>query len=371
MKKILFLVSSMHGGGAERVAALLCNHWVIQGYEVVLMPTFSGRGDCVYPLDERVRLDYLADHVGCLSRSFINKIRRLFVLRRVIRKNLPDIIISFMTHVNVAAIVATWGLRIPVIVSERTYPPAMPLGIFLEMLRKWAYPRANAVVVQTEQTLEWLTLCCPKAQGYVIHNPVVLPLPETQPIVEPASIVKQNSNVILAVGRLGIEKGFDLLLQAFQTLVARFPGWKLVILGEGSERKNLGQQCEKLGLNSCVHIPGRVGNLSDWYARADIYVMSSRFEGFPNSLIEALAHGLPAVSFDCRSGPREIIRHEVDGLLVSPVSGAQGLSESLSVLMSDEKLRHRMAKSAIDVQKRFAIDLISLRWLKCADSTAN
>lgn len=362
MKKILFLVSSMQGGGAERVAAILCNHWVDQGNEVTLMPTFSGRGECLYSLNERVRLDYLADRVGSCSQSLYNKMRRFMVLRGVIRDISPDVIVSFLPHVNVAAVLAAYGLRVPVIVSERTFPPAMPLGRGLEKLRQFTYPRASYVVVQTQRSLTWLQDLCPKARGRVIPNPVAYPLPGGEPFREPSAVIDETRRVMLAVGRLGEEKGFDKLISAFGFLTRRYPEWDLVILGEGPERTFLEKQRNDLDLSERVHLPGRVGNMGDWYVRADFYVMSSRFEGFPNTLIEAMAYGLPAVSFDCETGPADIIREGVDGLLVPPAAGAEGLARAMEIMLRDAQTRQRMGNAAVSVRERFSPEQVMSDW---------
>jgi glycosyltransferase involved in cell wall biosynthesis len=363
MSRILFLVSSMQGGGAERVAALLSNHWAEQGHQVTLMPTFSGRGECLYPLHERVCLDYLADRVKSKSRSPLNKVRRMMMLRRTIRELDPDTIISFLPHVNVAAIISAWGFKIPVVISERIHPPAMPVGRVLERLRQWVYPQASTVVVQTRQTLEWLSIGCPGARGQVIPNPVVYPLPSSQPEVQPASVMDSERRYVLAVGRLDRQKGFDLLLTAFHQFSARgHENWDLIILGEGPERGVLEEQCARFHIAARVHMPGRVGNVADWYNQADLFVMSSRFEGFPNTLVEAMAHGLPAVSFDCNAGPRDIIRDGVDGYLVPPEAGAPGLAQSMERLVTNEGKREQMAKAAMDVRERFSMERIASEW---------
>ncbi|MEX0383601.1 glycosyltransferase family 4 protein [Spiribacter pallidus] len=362
MSRILFLVSSMQGGGAERVAALLCNHWVAEGHRVTLMPTFSGRGECLYPLDERVRLDFLADRVGSRRRSMLNKLRRFKALRRAIREIQPEVIVSFLTDVNVAAVLAAWGLKVPVVVSERTYPRALPLRRALEALRRWVYPKATNVVVQTERGRSWLEKCCPRAQGQVIPNPVFYPLPAGEPRLEPSRIIPPPAKVTLAVGRLGEEKGFANLIQAFSELAGDRPDWHLVILGEGEERRRLEAQRDGLGLAKRVHLPGRAGNPGDWYALADVYVMSSRFEGFPNTLIEAMAHGVAVVSFDCATGPAEIIREGVDGYLVPPEQGAEGLSRGVAALMDDELTRKAMGHAATDVRERFSSERVMAAW---------
>lgn len=361
-KRILFLVSSMQSGGAERVAALLSNRWAEQGHEVTLMPTFSGRGECFYPLDERIKLDYLADHVGNPHNSIFNKLYRMIALRRAIVKLSPHVIVSFLPHVNVAAIMASRGLGVPVVISERTYPPAMPLGTTLKYLRKQTYPWAAAVVMQTDQALDWLTQCCPKAVGRIIANPVVYPLPRGEPELDPVVLVGATRKIVLAVGRLGEEKGFASLMSAFSTLAMRYPDWDLVILGEGPERDSLERQCKKLGLTERIFLPGRVGNLSDWYKRAELYVLSSRFEGFPNALAEAMAHGLPSVSFDCKAGPRDIIREGIDGFLVPPSDGAQGMSHAIEALMRNDSLRQDMAEAAKAVRVRFSMEQIASAW---------
>ena len=326
------------------------------------MPTFAGRGGCQYPLDERVKVDFLADRVASQSASPVNKVRRLVALRRALRELAPDVILSFLPHVNVAAVISALGLGIPVVVSERIYPPAMPLGPVLERLRRWTYPRAHGVVVQTEQAREWLNRTCPQARGHVIANPVVYPLPTGEPVVPPDRVTSWARRMVLAVGRLSDQKQFDVLMAAFAELAPGYPQWDLVILGEGEERDRLERERERLGLGGRARMPGRVGNLSDWYNRADLFVMSSRFEGFPNTLIEAMAHGLPAVSFDCRAGPRDIIRDGTDGLLVSPEGGAPGLARAMETLMRDEPRRQEMAGAAVAVRERFSMERIAAQW---------
>jgi len=352
----------MEGGGAERVAALLCNHWASEGHHVTLMPTFSGRGGCSYPLETRVHVEYLADRVGSVSRSMINKVRRWVALRRAMRDIGPDVVVSFLPHVNVAAVLCGRGLPLRVVVSERTYPPAMPLRWEWEVLRKFTYSRAAGVVVQTEKALAWLACRCPGARGRVIPNPVVFPLPTGDPVVSPTSVIPGARRVVLAAGRLGEEKGFDALIAAFHMLANQYPEWDLVILGEGPEREGLVQLRDRMRLGDRVYLPGRVGNPGDWYARADFYVLSSRFEGFPNTLVEAMAHGLPAVSFDCETGPADIIREGIDGYLVQPNEGAEGLVQGMSAMMADDDMRERMGAVAVSVRERFSPERVMAEW---------
>lgn len=361
MSKILFLVSSMQGGGAERVASLLCNEWVKNGHSVTLMPTFSGKGICLYPLDEKVKLIFLADLVGTVKRSLLNKFRRVLTLRGFIKRYSPDVIVSFLPDVNIAAVVANVGLGHRVIVSERTYPPARPLGLVLEVVRRWAYGQAAGVVMQTNQGRDWLYEYCPRATCYVIPNPVTYPLPCAQPVLSPSEVVNPGKKLVLGVGRLSEEKGFMSLLASYSMLADRNKDWDLVLLGEGAERSALECRIKESGLENRVHMPGRVGNLAEWYGRADLYVMSSYREGFPNSLLEAMACGLPVVSFDCKTGPREIISPDENGMLVKSSSISE-LSEAMHALMRNDGLREKLGRSAICVRDRFSMQNIAADW---------
>ena len=360
--RILFLVSDMAAGGAERVAALLCNHWVANGYDVILMPTYSGKGDCVFPLDPRVKLDFLADRVRSTGRSPLNAVRRLFALRRVMRETNPDVILSFLTTVNIAALVASVGLPTPVVISERTYPPKQVLSNGWAWLRRRLYRHADCVVAQTAATAAWIQENCPGSRTVVIPNPVEWPLQSEQPLVSPDAFVDRDRRLVLAAGRLIALKGFDDLIAAFAMLAPAFPEWDLAIVGEGPGRRRLETLREGAGLSKRVFLPGRVGNLGDWYNRADICTLTSHYEGFPNVIMEALAGGLPVVSMDCPVGPREIVRHGVDGFLVPEGARPQGLAQALEKLMTDSDLRKRFGGNATQARARFSSEKIGALW---------
>lgn len=362
-KRILLMVSSMAAGGAERVAANLVNAWASQGHEVTLLVTFSGRGDCVYTLANRVELRYLADEARRTGHGAWAYLSRFIALRRFIREQRADVVVSFLTNVNVAALMATLGTRMPTIVCERTYPPLLPVGSLWGRLRRWTYPLAKRVVMQSSEGLRWLEQEIPGARGVVMPNPILYPLPANAPQRAPESVMAPKRKMLLAVGRMSEEKGFDRLIQAFSSLVKRHTQWDLVILGEGPLHSALTSQVQSLGLESQVLMPGRVGNVGVWYERADLYVMSSRVEGFPNTLGEAMAHGCAAVSFDCDTGPRDLIRHDVDGLLVPP-GDVLALARALGLLMRDDTLRHNMATRASEVRERYSMPRVLALWDK-------
>lgn len=352
----------MQGGGAERVAALLCNQWVEAGYQVTLMPTFSGKGVCSYPLHRAIHLDYLADHIKSSRKTPWSMFQRLWILRNYIKTKHIDVVVSFLTHVNVAAILATRGLSTPIIVSERTHPPAMPLGLVWRVARKLTYRKANCVIAQTQKTASWLQKHCCGSKLRVIPNPVIFPLPRNEPIRNPLSYFPDNQHLIIAVGRLDQYKNFGQIIAAFSPLSHQHPNWHLVICGEGDQRESLALQREQLGLLERVHLLGHVGNLGDWYHRADCYVMTSKFEGFPNTLLEAMSYRLPPISLDCNTGPRDIIKTGKNGFLLPINASITELSHALETLITNKTLRLQMGNEASKVCVDFSMQKIATLW---------
>jgi glycosyltransferase involved in cell wall biosynthesis len=212
-----------------------------------------------------------------------------------------------------------------------------------------------------KESLAWLNKYIPQAHGVVIPNAVNIPLVRNSPYINPLEYISKNKKLLLAVGRLDQQKQFNILIDNFFKLHNDYKDWNLYILGEGQERDSLLYQIRKLNLANRVFLMGKVGNISDWYLRADLFVMTSRFEGFPNSLIESMAHGCPAVSFDCDTGPRDIIRQNIDGFLI-PNGNTKELVRALKLLMSDKKLRRQMSKRAEEVRERYSNEKILPMW---------
>lgn len=363
--RILLFIHSLHGGGAERVAADLSAHWAGMGREVMVVTQASAEGD-VYTLHPQVRREVLhtAGEGGGL-RGIWSNVQRVRALRRVVKAFRPDIVLAMMTTASVLSVLACAGLPCRVIATEHTHPPSQTLSGFWQRLRRLTYPRAARVVALTRGTADWLAQHVPGSRLAVIPNPVHFPLPRAEPILTPVS--GHGRKRLLAVGRLHADKGFDLLIQAYAPLAASHPDWDLVILGEGDERPALEAQVRAAGLASRIFMPGRAGNVGDWYESADLYVLTSRFEGLSNTLLESMASGLAAVSFDCDTGPREIVREGVDGVLVRPNGDVSALCKALDAVMKNDTDRRRMAQAATDVRDRFSAERVLQKWQELFD----
>jgi glycosyltransferase involved in cell wall biosynthesis len=361
--RLAVLIHSMHGGGAERVTSHLANAWAQRGWEVTII-TFAASQPDFYPIHgavKRIALNLASDSENLL-RGISANLRRTSRLRSVLRDTRPDVLIAMMTTAAVTSILATRGLGCRVLVSERIHPKMMPLSWPWSTLRRVTYPLAQQVVMLSKQGLRWLETHIPGASGVVIPNPIPFPLAVSQPVIMPDSICAPLRKILLAAGRLDKQKGFSSLLEAFAELQPDCPHWDLVILGEGPERPALEAHAAALGVAARVRFPGLVGNIGDWYTRADLYVMSSKFEGFPNSLAEAMAHGCAAVSYDCDTGPSDIIEHEQSGLLVAPVGDVKALRQALNRMMSNDDERQLMATRALRVRQQFSMERVLGMW---------
>lgn len=364
-KKWLIFIYSMSSGGAERVTANLANYWARKGWDITVV-TLASRDLDFYPLHptvKRVALELAGDSKNALV-GLKQNLHRVLALRQVLRQIQPDIALGMMTGANVLLALAALGLsNLHTIGAERTYPPQVPLGYLWETLRCYTYRLLNAVTVLTSESEDWIKSNTYAQKVSMIPNAVVYPLLAQEPRVNSDNTERKR---LLAVGRLSEEKRFNYLIETFANLAASYPHWDLVILGEGALRSDLEQQIRKLSLEKRIFLMGRVGNVGEWYESADLYVMSSRFEGFPNTLIEAMSYGLPAISFDCDTGPRDIIRHEIDGLLV-PAGNIVALTAALDKLMGDKTLRLKLAERAIEVRERFSIEKITQLWEQLFD----
>ena len=365
---VTLVIAHLGLGGAERVLAHMADYWAQNGRRVTLMTLDHGNDPPFYALGPSVaRVDFGWSRVW---RAGIPKLRMpcaLLALRSALHRTRPDIIISFLNTTNVSVLMASYGLGVPVIVSERNDPRHDTVSTYWERRRRWLYRSADALVVQTQAALDYFAPPV-RRRGCVIPNPVRLPEGVRGGALK--NMPCRTRREIVAVGRLVEQKGFDLLLSAFSLVAAANPAWSLTIWGEGAERPGLEAMVHRLGLGERVRFPGTTRDIFEQLPEADLFVLSSRYEGFPNALCEAMACGLPVVSFDCPSGPREIIRDGIDGILVPP-ENPRALADAMQRLMEDEDLRLRLAGSAARIVERFSPERIFGMWedllLKCVN----
>jgi len=357
--RLTLIIPSLERGGAERVMSILASCWAGQGREVTLLTLKHGI-KAAYEVDSRVRLRNLglpAEPAGNVLLAAFRQARRVSVLRRAIRESNPDLVISFMERTNVLTLIATRDLGVPVIISERVDPRLYEIGRLWQSLRQLTYPWASVLVCQSNVSLAWFEQKI-RVRGCVIPNPVPLP---GQRASSGSLIEKKPPYTIVAMGRLVEQKGFDLLLDAFGQLAAEHRDWSLIIMGDGPLRDQLVSRANALKIESRVHFAGTVADPFPILRRASLFVLSSRFDGFPNALCEAMACGVAAISFDCPSGPADIIRHGVDGILVPP-GDVGALAAAIDHLIKDPHERARLASRAPEVSTRFSVEKVLLSW---------
>jgi GalNAc-alpha-(1->4)-GalNAc-alpha-(1->3)-diNAcBac-PP-undecaprenol alpha-1,4-N-acetyl-D-galactosaminyltransferase len=360
--RVTCVISSLAAGGAERVLVSLAADWTQAGRAVTVV-TLSDRTSDFYSLSAgvgRVALGMLRATRHPADALLATGIRAL-ALRRAVRRSRPDIVLAFGDQTNVLTLLATIGGAVPVVVAERSSAEHQRLGWPWEPLRRGLYPRAAAVVVQTEGAAAYL-------RGWGL-SPTVIPNAVAHPVLTPARF-GGRAPVVLAIGRMTGEKGFDVLLRAFARTRDEHPEWTLRIVGDGPLRGELEALRSSLDLSSeLVQLPGRLADIGVEYSRASIFVLSSRYEGFPNVLCEAMAHGCAVLATRSPHGATDIVRSGVDGVLV-PVDDVEAMANGLRRLMHDAPTREALGAAAAMLPTRLAPERIGRRWLQLLDESA-
>lgn len=346
-------ISSLTAGGAERVMTTLANAWTDRGHEVSLFTTHDAGREPHFPLAAGIR----RSSVDPGSKGPLKQLAIIRALGAALRASRPDVVVSFLNYTNVLTLAASRGQDYPVVVSERLDPRVVDIGPAWSMLRRVSYRRATRLIAQTTTAARLYENLTP-GRVRVIPNPVQMP--PAGPLVQGAPPATAGGTII-AIGRLHPQKGFDLALRALALLDRRYAAWRLVVLGEGPARKELESLRDQLGLGDRVLFPGLAPDPWPWLSQAQVFLMSSRSEGFPNALCEAMAAGLPVISTDCPSGPAEIITPEVDGLLV-PAGDPGAIATALERLLSSPELRASLAAAAPAVAQRYSLESVLAAW---------
>lgn len=347
--KIFFIIKGLnYSGGTERVTAILSKALVDRGHEVQIA-SIVGEGEApFFPFDPAVKRHYLSppkDRNMALYRDF----RRITLLKELFAEENPDIIIIVDAGRSFVNIPATRGFTT---ITWEHFNVNTNWHLMHTFSRRVAVKYSDMIVTLTQGDAEAYRRKFGAQKVTSIPNPVTVDVSEKSPLLEKR---------VLAVGRIVDQKGFDLLVQAWHIAQPKAPDWKLRIVGAGKLQKDLEKLIKSLGVSKSVEILPPTKDVLAQYKQASIFALSSRHEGLPLVLIEAMAMGLPAVSFDCETGPRDIIIAGKTGILVPPLD-IDKMADGLVSLMTDEEKRMAYSKHAIEASAKFGIEAIVDQW---------
>jgi GalNAc-alpha-(1->4)-GalNAc-alpha-(1->3)-diNAcBac-PP-undecaprenol alpha-1,4-N-acetyl-D-galactosaminyltransferase len=365
--RITIVIPTLKIGGAERMAVHWANHWTAMGREVTIVTLDFEGCRPRFALDARVTAvearqlwwrprripEVFESLMGCCTTAGAEDIRNdlplLLRIRESVLSTRPDAVIGFSHLTSTRTAAALWGSGVAMFATEHANPRTAIPKEFIAGGQDVYRLGAATVVALTQADLDFL-IDQGAAQGEVIFNPA-MPSPA---LAGPAS-----SRTIIGLGRLEPVKGFDILIDAFSRLAPVHPSWRLRICGDGREQAALREMASRS--NAAIELAGATSDPYGELAGAAIFALPSRSESFPVALLEAMACGLPVVASDCSAGVREIVRPDVDGVLVEPRC-ASALAEALDTLMRDDGERVRLGARTPEVMSRFPLAEASARW---------
>ena len=340
------------GGGAERVvAALAAEMSKVRGYEIHIV-VYTRDEERDYPVDGQVIWHAMDGQRSKLLGRIAEKIR---FLRRYIRDIEPDRVISLGGPAIITLLtVAMIGSSVPLILSERNDPRRYPKERYLRVLLRWVYKRCDGLVFQTREAMEFFPLSVRK-KSVVIGNPLTGALPERYE-------GKREKRIVTAC-RLNTQKNLPLLVDAFSDLAEEFPEYTLDIYGEGPERERLTEKIKDKGLSKRIILRGFSDHIYEDIPKAALFVLPSDYEGISNSMLEAIALGVPTVCTDCPvGGARETIAHGVNGLLV-PVGDRAALADAMRRILCDEAFAENLSREGVKLRERLSVAAVTQEWL--------
>ena len=348
--KLTLFISSLYGGGAERVTCSLASYLAQQGHEVEIL-TMSETKES-YDLDGRVKTQTLLS-LNNRKNKIWNTLIRFPRLWRYLIKTKTDAYVVMLPKTTIMLLMFRWMTKAKIIAAERVDPAAYSEKI-AKSLKKYAR-RADGFVFQTEDARKWYGPSVERIKTEVIPN-----------AINPAFIREpykgEKRKVIAGAGRLSKQKNFEMLIKAFSKICDQFPDYCLVIYGEGEERQSLENLITSLGLTDRIRLPGNIQNIAEEMEKNSVFVLSSDFEGMPNALMEAMALGLPCISTDCPcGGPRYLIHNGENGILV-PVGAEAELARKMEDLLSDDDLYVKLSNCARLIVGRLNPSTIYGRW---------
>ena len=347
---IAFVTSGLGAGGAEQVIAQLAEDALAHGHRVDVIAFDAPDARVYHRFPAGVHLVRLGKGSGLAG-----TISRILALRRHLVGTRPQLVVSFLTKINLVAALAVLGTEARLVCAERNNPERQGAQPLWNRLLTRAYLRADAIVCQTDAVRR-----CFAAS---LHNRLVT-IPNPVPVPQ-ASTTANDLPVVCAVGRLTRQKGFDRLIAAFAAIAHKVPQWRLEIWGEGQERRALEQQIAESRMEGRIVLRGLSETPRGWIAEAGIFVLASRYEGFPNALAEAMAAGIPVIATSCDFGPGEMIEQGRSGVLVDCREGEPdeaGLAAALVGLIGDPALRESLGSGAARAMQRYRAEQVLASW---------
>lgn len=354
---ISFFIGSMKSGGAERVIQLLANHFAQSDYKVEIALLLSGEVDYQqFPLDKRISIVDLSEKKASYKGNAINWFKSV---RKYVKMNKPDCIVSFVGRINALVLTATIGLGIPTVVSERSDPMQDGRGYFMRKYCDTLYHRASAIVFQTKYQQSCFSGNL-RNKSYIVPNPVSVTVFDN---------VIANPLEISTAGRLYESKNHALLIDAMKIVVGKYPEVQCYIYGEGNQRKNLEQKIENQNLCGNVHLPGNKTDIYRWISKSSVFVMTSEYEGMPNALVEAMMLGKACISTDY-PGADEVVKNGMNGLIVQR-GDCKKLASAIIKLLDSKKERERLSNNAKETAELYKIDQVVEKWQKLIEKIVN
>lgn len=336
-KHILFISRGMSYGGSGRNISVFSKGLIDEGYPVSLLILRDYPTE--YEIDPRVHVVRIHLKSEKIKIGFLDVITKWFpAIKRCIGELRPDLVIPFGVDVCILAILGN-GKRSRVCATVRSDPRHEPKNGLFRMIRDVVYRRADYIWVQNTQQIQRMNRSISKSKYIVVPNPVGAEWKERK--YSYADTIEHFVNL----GRLCEGKNQKTLIDAFGILCKKYPHITLDIYGEGELRERLQKQIEQLQLKDRVFLRGRTEEVPAVLAKADAYVLSSNLEGMPNGLMEAMALGMPCISTDCNTGPRDFITDRENGLLV-PCNDAAMLAEAMETYIRDPELAKRLGRRA-------------------------
>lgn len=366
--KILFVWRKMDqvAGGVERMITALMNDMCQRGHDVSLLTWDQKDANSYYHMDNAITWYCLDMGDPMKKASWGARIKRAPKVRNIINKIRPDVIMCFESGVFISMRLFLMGKNIPIIAAERNAPSRLD---FSDVRKKKKIFRilmlANKITVQFDRYRKEYPKHL-RSRITAIHNPVK---PATC-FASPGSN-KLKKKILLTVTRLAYQKNNDVLIESFASLSPNFPDWELIIAGTGDDEEHIKSMVRKLGIENKVTLLGAVKDVQSLYISSNLFCLPSRWEGFPNALAEAMAHGLPSVGFSECCGVRDLIQDNKTGLLAKGKENKESLTEALTKLMEDDNKRTKMGEAAIESVTQYHPELIFDQWEKLFEETKN